>query len=129
MPGSNLRTNKLSTPNSLSESCTFFSTPNRIDATTIATMVPMTTPSTVRKERTLCVRMVSSAILMSSSSMCEWAMLRLKPQSFDRIQLGCFVCRIDAKEHAHRGSEYNCANNPADWQRHGKYEFSNDIGD
>src|SRR5689334_23277424 len=129
MPGSNLRTKRLSTPNSLSESCTFFSTPSRIDATTIATMVPMTTPSTVRNDRTLWVRMVSSAILMSSMIMWVWAMSGFKPQSFDRIQFGCLVCRIDAKKQAYRGRQHDRTNDPADRQRHGEYELSNDEGE
>src|ERR1043166_3662457 len=120
MRGSNFRTNRLSTPNSFKESWMFFSTPSRIDATRIATMVPMTTPRTVRNERTLCVRMVSSAILMSSSIMLECVMLGLESQGFYGVQLGCFIGWINPEENAYGRGNQHSDNDPAYGQTHGK---------
>src|SRR5690349_4409038 len=99
----------------------FFCTPRSMEATTIATVVPTTTPSTVRKERTLCERMVSMAIFTSSISRWEWRMLNLKPQGFDWIKLGGFVSRINPKEYPDQRGDEKSNKDPANRQLHGKW--------
>src|SRR5436853_4914387 len=65
---------------------------------TIAMMlvIPMMTPSTVRKERSLLVRIASNAI--STPSRTSTAILGLRPERHDRVQLGRPRGRVDTEE-------------------------------
>src|SRR5579859_4513729 len=78
-------------PNWSKESCTLLSNPRRIEVTVIATVTPITTPSTVRKERTLCVRIVSSAIFTSSDNNVVWGalMLQISGLQWDQVLTLC----------------------------------------
>src|SRR5438445_12309985 len=93
-------------------------------------MVPITTPSTVRNERTLCVRTVSSANFMSSRIRLEWIMLSLKPHGFNRVQLGRFIGGINAEEQPDQGGDADGEKNPADRNRGGQGgETSHGVSD
>src|SRR5260221_11171864 len=102
---------RLLTPNSFNEACTPDSKPMSMDATTIATNTPITTPSTVRNDRTLCVRIVSRAILMfSANSFDRIICLDLNPECLNRIELGGFVRRVHAGNQAHDAGNTNGKN-------------------
>src|ERR1039457_5655007 len=89
-------------------------------ATKIMAATPITTPSTVRKERVLCSRTVCSAI-RAFTPHCKCFMktvLILESQSFDRIELGGFSSWIHAEEHADRHGNSNRQDDRRDGHSH-----------
>src|SRR5712671_5522205 len=76
-----------------------------MDETVMSAVIPMTTPSTVRKDRTLFSRSVSSAIFEFSPN--DILMVRrfasdFLSQCLDWIQVCGLVRGIQSKKHAHR---------------------------
>src|ERR1700688_5045285 len=96
-----------------------------MEETVISAVIPMTTPSTVRNERSLFSRSVSRAIFAFSPSAIRMnsrsfysagcpSKLRVNkhsphsysdflPQRFDRTQVRGLACRIQSEENAHGG--------------------------
>src|ERR1700722_8084952 len=74
--------------------------PRTIDEMPMTTATPITMPSTVRDERSLLLRIVSTAMFSPSPSSPLTCMLRLKPQRRYRIQHRCPFRGIDPKKYS-----------------------------
>src|ERR1035438_1878306 len=91
-----------------------------MEVTAITVVVPMTTPSTVRKERNLCVRSVSSASRRFSRTWWRAAISILHAQRLDGVEAGGFAGGIDSEKQAHRGRQSHAHNHGAQGNRRGE---------
>src|ERR1700694_33447 len=95
--------------------------PVRIEATTMATITPMTIPSTVSALRNLCPRTLSSAIMSVSRGMILGSLTFIALSARERnnrIKPRGFECRIDTRDHADRRRNAERQHDIPDGDRH-----------
>src|SRR3954454_16398100 len=100
-PTGNLNTMIEFGPKLRSTPATDSSKPVRMALTPMIVPVPMITPRTVRKARSLCVRIVwiASTIPFANASL---VILFLRPQRFDRVEFRRLARRVDPEEQPDR---------------------------
>src|SRR5271157_1132089 len=95
------------------------SKPVRMALTPMMVPVPIITPSTVKKARSLWLRMVPSASLIPLLNASRFMGLSLDSQGLDGVQLGRAARRIDAEEQAHGGGKPDADEDGGHRQGHG----------
>src|SRR3712207_3923294 len=101
----------------------FWRIPDRIEATTMATVTPMTMPSMVRALRNLCDITLSSAIKNVSrgkklGSLNFIALLSVPRERDNRVEARSLEGRVDACDHADPGRDAEREQDVADCDRH-----------